>query len=166
MGPMHDYIRGKAGIAAMPPGCIFSDFPVTYTCGGAGLASTIEDYMHFAQMLAQRGCFGGKQLLREESVCEMVKGQMPGGGAEMWGYGVRVVTKGADSYLSEGAFGWSGAYGTHFWVDPMYGLVALYFKNSLYDGGSQASTARDYEKDVYSSLEDFIKLNDNELCIW
>jgi CubicO group peptidase (beta-lactamase class C family) len=29
------------------------------------------------------------------------------------------------SFLSEGSFGWSGAYGTHFWVDPKEKLVAI-----------------------------------------
>jgi CubicO group peptidase (beta-lactamase class C family) len=27
--------------------------------------------------------------------------------------------------VSEGSFGWSGAYGTHFWVDPQHKLVAI-----------------------------------------
>ena len=30
-----------------------------------------------------------------------------------------------NTYLSEGSFGWSGAYGTHFWVDPQKHLVAI-----------------------------------------
>jgi CubicO group peptidase (beta-lactamase class C family) len=27
--------------------------------------------------------------------------------------------------VSDGSFGWSGAYGTHFWVDPSKKLVAI-----------------------------------------
>lgn len=27
--------------------------------------------------------------------------------------------------MSDGAFGWSGAYGTHFWVDPKERLIAV-----------------------------------------
>ena len=49
-------------------------------------------------------------------------------------------------------FGWSGAYGTHFWIDPEREIIAIYMKNSRYDGGSGAVTARNFEKDVYASL--------------
>jgi CubicO group peptidase (beta-lactamase class C family) len=69
---------------------------------------------------------------------------------DSWGYGVRVITKGQDEYLPEGCFGWSGAYGTHFWVDPLNEIIGIYFKNSSYDGGSGAMTSRNFEKDVYS----------------
>jgi CubicO group peptidase (beta-lactamase class C family) len=29
------------------------------------------------------------------------------------------------SLLSEGTFGWSGAYGTHFWIDPKEKIVGV-----------------------------------------
>jgi CubicO group peptidase (beta-lactamase class C family) len=40
---------------------------------------------------------------------------------------VRVVTDPAagNTFLSEGSFGWSGAFGTHFWVDPKEKLIAI-----------------------------------------
>ena len=54
--------------------------------------------------------------------------------------------------LPKGSYGWSGAYGTHFWVDPTNGIVAIYMKNSRKDGGSGAVTAAHFEEDVYASL--------------
>jgi CubicO group peptidase (beta-lactamase class C family) len=53
---------------------------------------------------------------------------------------VRVVTDpaAARSALTAGSFGWSGLYGTHFWVDPDRNLIAIlmgqtFFRNSRED---------------------------------
>ena len=68
---------------------------------------------------------------------------------QQWGLGVRVITQNTYPHLPVGAFGWSGAYGTHFWVDPDNQITAVYMKNSHYDGGSGANTAAKFEEDVY-----------------
>ena len=73
-------------------------------------------------------------------------------GVRNWGFGVRVVTADPRNVLPAGSFGWSGALGGHFWVDPTNQIVAIYLKNSLYDGGSGSKTGRQFEKDVYSAL--------------
>ena len=75
---------------------------------------------------------------------------MPGN--ERWGLGVRVITQEAYRILPVGTFGWSGAFGTHFWVDPVNQVTAVYMKNSLYDGGSGAVTAYHFEEDVFASF--------------
>ena len=46
---------------------------------------------------------------------------------DSWGLGVRVKVH--EDWLPVGAFGWSGAYGTHFWVDPANRIVALLMRN-------------------------------------
>ena len=73
------------------------------------------------------------------------------GACVTWGLGVRVFTNG-NGRLPQGTFGWSGAYGTHFWVDPINKIVAVYMKNSLYDGGSGAATSAHFEEDVINSI--------------
>ncbi len=50
--------------------------------------------------------------------------------------------------LTPGSFGWSGAYGTHFWVDPARRTVAVYMSNLLDGGGAGAPTAFEFERDV------------------
>ena len=72
---------------------------------------------------------------------------MPGN--QRWGLSMRVIAAPSYSRLPVGAYGWSGAFGTHFWVDPENGIVGIYMKNSHYDGGSGALTAANFEKDVY-----------------
>lgn len=152
---MYDYKDNKAVETSME-GHIFSDLPLTYTCGGAGAVSCIDDYSKFAQMLLNGGEYNGVRILSEESVNDIhtqhisEKIENP---SEIWGYGVRVNKNGFYKEIPNGAYGWSGAYGTHFWVDPINKITAVYMKNSLYDGGSGAKTARKFENDVYASLK-------------
>ncbi len=106
--------------------------PPLYFGGGWGLHSTAQDYFRFAQMLGNNGEFEGKRLLSPRAVELMrgihipdtLPGRQPG---ESWGLGVRVISSAAlrASWLSTGSFGWSGASGTHFWVDPERRLVAV-----------------------------------------
>ena len=54
-----------------------------------------------------------------------------------------------DTYLSKGSFGWSGASGTHFWVDPARGIGAILLMQTLpfYDEKSMQ---------VYAGVEDAV----------
>lgn len=72
--------------------------------------------------------------------------------SERWGLGVRVIVREDYENLPLGAFGWSGAYGTHFWIDPTNNIAAVYMKNSLFDGGAGNESARNFEKAVSDSL--------------
>ena len=83
-------------------------------------------------MLAGRGEWNGVRILSPRSVeliaSPFVADTLPGRPAgEGFGLGVRVVTDplARRTLLSKGSFGWSGAYGTHFWVDPEKNLVAI-----------------------------------------
>lgn len=152
MIPLHNYQNGKAGISAQPAGYVFGDIPVTCFAGGAGLASTLDDYCVFAEMLLNQGTYSGNRILSAGRVREMATRQVPELG-DIWGLGVRVAgTDAACAPLRPGSFGWSGAYGTHFWVDPANAITAVYMKNSLYDGGAGAATAHQFEQDVCNAL--------------
>lgn len=54
----------------------------------------------------------------------------------------------AGQVLTPGTFGWSGAYGTHFWVDPVKKTVGVYMSNLQDGGGAGAATAFEFERDV------------------
>jgi CubicO group peptidase (beta-lactamase class C family) len=103
-----------------------------YFSGGGGLVSTAEDYLQFAQMLTNGGELNGKRLLSPRAVELMrsafIPDTLPGRTAgESFGLSVRVVTDplARNTFLSEGSFGWSGLYGTHFWVDPKEKVVGI-----------------------------------------
>lgn len=147
---------GKGYFTKGVPGCVFAHFPATYHCTGGGLASTAEDYIKFAEMLLNEGrAPDGTQVMSPESVRLMATPVvsdeiMPG--SQKWGLGVRVITD--DKYtLPKGSFGWSGAYGSHFWIDPENQITAVYMKNSSYDGGAGCATSVQFEKDVMASLK-------------
>ena len=151
---MHNLVDGKSVPHPTCDGCVFVNFPVSYHNGGAGLASHAKDYIKFAQMLLDKGRVGDTQLIDPALIEEMSKPQLPYHvmpAHEIWGYTVRVIV--AESYqrLPVGAFGWSGAHGTHFFIDPTNNVCAIYLKNSAYDGGSGALTAAHFEMDIAAS---------------
>jgi CubicO group peptidase (beta-lactamase class C family) len=100
--------------------------------GGGGLFSTAEDYWQFGQMLVNGGQLNGKRLLSPRTVELMRSMHIPDtltGRPRGEGYGlsVRVINDAVQrgTFLSDGTFGWSGAYGTHFFVDPKENVVAV-----------------------------------------
>lgn len=153
---MHNRIENKNTTFSMPNGCIFENFPSSHYLGGAGLVSTLRDYSNFAMMLLNKGCINGKELIKEETFNQMCTPQVS---KDLmiydysWGLGVRVIFNDTNPYLPIGCFGWSGAYGAHFWIDPKNELFAVLMKNSKIDGGAGNESAENFEKAVYSSFE-------------
>jgi CubicO group peptidase (beta-lactamase class C family) len=123
------YRRGEKGLEKQNnPGFMNG----AYFSGGGGLMSTAEDYLQFAQMLLNSGELNGKRLLGSKTVEVMTSVAAPDtlpGRPKGEGYGlsVRVVNDpiARDSFMSSGTFGWSGAYGTHFFVDPRERIVGI-----------------------------------------
>lgn len=153
---MHEKQDGKSCIGNTWNGCVFESYPPTIYLGGAGLISTLNDYCNFALMLLNKGEINGSRIISEKSVAAIATPHIPQNlqpGHERWGLGVRVIVSDEYKYLPVGAFGWSGAYGTHFWIDPINNIAAVYMKNSRYDGGAACRTAQGFEQDVFNSLE-------------
>ncbi len=154
---MHIKTDGENDEFKMMDGCIFEAFPCTHFLGGAGLVSSLSDYSKFAKMLLNRGKTDTKRIVSEESISLMSTPWVPKeiqNGNERWGLGVRVITEEKYLYLPIGTFGWSGAYGSHFWIDPKNDIFAVFMKNSKFDGGAANESARNFEKAVYTSFEE------------
>ena len=152
---MHQQVNGENAVAPMTEGCIFGNVPVTHYLGGAGLVSTLQDYANFAKMLLNGGQGENGKVISKTSVKllsspQISKDVMPGNAR--WGLGVRVITKKSYPYLPVGSFGWSGAYGSHFWIDPVNNVFAVYMKNSQVDGGAANESANNFERAVYTAL--------------
>lgn len=155
MVEMHNLLDGKSVIHKMFDGCIYEDFPWDHYVGGAGLVSTLHDYCSFAKMLLNRGRTDSRRLLREDTFNLLCTPQVSDAimhGSERWGLGVRVIAEDNYPNLPVGSFGWSGAYGSHFWVDPVNRIFAVFMKNSKFDGGSGNESAVNFERAVYSSF--------------
>jgi CubicO group peptidase (beta-lactamase class C family) len=125
-----------------------------YFSGGGGLFSTAEDYAQFAMMLANGGELNGRRLLSPRLVELMgsvfvpdtLQGRPRGEG---FGLSVRVVNDpvARNSFLTQGSFGWSGAFGTHFWVDRKERLIAIAMTQT-----SNQEFLRDFENMVMQAV--------------
>lgn len=146
------YTRGANGLAKnQNPNGMSSQ---VYFMGSGGLISTAEDYLPMGVMLANGGQLNGKRLLspktvdlmRSVHVPDTLPGRNPGEG---YGLSVRVVSDRAkkNTLLSTGTFGWSGVYGTHFFVDPVEGVVAVLMVQT-----SNQEVNRDFEDAVMQAI--------------
>lgn len=121
----------------------------TYFSGGAGLASTASDYARFCNMLLNGGALDGERLLSPKTIELMTANHsadvphplpLVGAGRD-WGLGFQVVTDLASTQTlgSPGMYGWSGIYGTIFWIDPKEKLVSIMMVQR-YPGSTVAGT--------------------------
>jgi CubicO group peptidase (beta-lactamase class C family) len=148
------YTRGANGLTKNNnPNGMSSE---VYFMGSGGLISTAEDYVPFGVMLANGGELNGKRILGKKTV-EMFRSAhipdtLPGRAAgEGYGLGVRVVTNHVrrGTMLSDGTFGWSGVYGTHFFVDPVEQTVGVLLVQT-----SNQEVNRDFEDLVAQAIID------------
>jgi CubicO group peptidase (beta-lactamase class C family) len=123
--------------------------------GGAGLLSTAHDYARFLQMILNRGELDGVRILSPKMVDVMTSNQsgtlfsQPGRG---FGLGFETVDKlGADGLKSVGTFGWGGAYGSNYFVDPAERLVVVFMINQL---PLNSDVASKFPTLVYQALVD------------
>lgn len=132
----------------------------TYFSGAAGLMSTAEDYAQFAEMLLNGGEWNGKRLLSPRTVAFMASNHVgelfddakfngyPGRG---FGFGFSVAVMedpvAAEMRVSPGAFGWDGAFGTKFWVDPKESMIEILMIQT-----PNTQVHRDFENAVMQAL--------------
>ncbi|MBU3874921.1 beta-lactamase family protein [Faecalicatena sp. AGMB00832] len=123
--------------------------------GCGGLFSTITDMEHLAEMLCNQGMYHGQQFLEARTV-ELMHTEAPKQHLEpepgmVWGLGVRIRQnpKAADSYATEGTYGWSGAFGTHLVVSPKDNLEAVFMTKRTDLNGSGSYISREVERLVF-----------------
>lgn len=112
----------------------YVDGPRRNFSGGAGLVSTARDYARFLQMIAHDGSWQERQLLAPHTVRLMRTNQITvyGGSGMGFGLGFEVTERyGANGMASPGSFGWGGAYGSTYLVDPVEGLILVFMMQQL-----------------------------------
>jgi CubicO group peptidase (beta-lactamase class C family) len=127
-----------------------------YLLSIAGLYSTAQDYLRFAQMLANRGSLDGARVLAPSSVQLMTSNLLPEGvpmrflqpfAGVGYGMGVGIVLDPSHADFNGGAIGagsyyWGGVHGTWFWVDPGNDVIVVGMVQQV-DAGN-AMTGRPY----------------------
>lgn len=110
-----------------------------YLLSIAGLYSTTQDYLRFAQMLANGGVLDDARVLAPTSVTLMTSNLLPAGvpmrfeqsfAGVGYGMGMGIVLDPAHADFNGGAIGagtyyWGGVHGTWFWVDPTYDIIVI-----------------------------------------
>ena len=122
----------------------YDNYPNGFNGGGAGLFSTIHDYLKFANMLTNKG----KGILSKESFNQLIKLYDTSYYDSAFGLGVHVRNGLFWEHLPKGSFGWSGAYGGHYFSIPDEKITVVYLHNSLSFGGAGAQHNYDLEDDV------------------
>jgi CubicO group peptidase (beta-lactamase class C family) len=140
--------------------------PPAFPSGGAGLVSTIDDYLAFGQMLLNQGRHGSERILSRPSVETMttdqltpaqkaVSGLVPGHFENHgWGFGVSVVTRRTDVAGSVGRFGWDGGLGTSWYTDPAEDLVGILLTQRAWESPSPPPVCLDFWTLAYQAIDD------------
>lgn len=125
----------------------FVDPANRFYSGGGGLCSTASDYMRFCRMLLNEGQLDGTRILRPETVRLMHTNQLGAGIQHLpgfrFGLGFRID--------KDGVYGWGGAAGTRFWIDPKNKLVTIYMVQINPTG--KFNFGEEMKKLVYASLQ-------------
>lgn len=129
-----------------------------YFSGSAGLLGTMEAYDQIVQMIAAKGKAGGAAFLRPDTV-ERMSQRTEGTGLEMspgqvWGLSMAIVTdpEKTDRKVGSGTYGWSGAFGTHFYIDPEKNITVVFGANTSNIGGAGSVVSRELEEVIYQNF--------------
>ena len=126
-----------------PDGRDYPDSRPAFESGGGGLFSTVRDYSRFAQMLLHGGTLDGARILGRKTIDLIATDHLTPQqqATHSWdtqrgygyGLGVRVMTHPeiADINGSAGEWGWDGAFGNWFCVDPKENLTCVYLTTNL-----------------------------------
>jgi CubicO group peptidase (beta-lactamase class C family) len=100
----------------------YVDGPRKSFSGGAGLLSTAKDYGRFLEMTRNGGILDGARILSPRSVALMTTNQvgtLHSATGLGFGFGFETTDRyGANGLSSVGSYGWGGAYGSNYRVDP------------------------------------------------
>ena len=136
--------------------------PVRFESGGGGLVSTAADYARFLRMLQGGGRLGSARILGRKTVEFMTSDHLgaipvatpdllpPGHGFGL-GFAVRLATGIAAVPGSPGTYGWGGAAGTVFFVDPQEEMFALMM---IQAPNQREEFQQRFRNMVYAAIED------------
>ncbi|SOB86416.1 CubicO group peptidase, beta-lactamase class C family [Sphingomonas guangdongensis] len=130
------------------------------TMGGAGLVSSLDDYMRFARMLLNEGALGDVRILKPSTVRLMATDALdPRITERSWlgskgsgGFGMDFFVRtaqpktAAENRGAIGEFFWDGRASTLFWVDPVNGIAAVFLVQVI---PFDATLHRDLRRAVY-----------------
>jgi len=137
----------------------YVDGPRKSFAGGAGLLSTARDYARFLEMIRNGGALDGVRILAPRTVALMTTNQVGTLHSQAGlGFGLGFETTdryGANGLSSVGTFGWGGAYGSTYRVDPDARLVMVFMIQLI---PNRTDVAQKFPNLVYQALMDAPKV--------
>jgi CubicO group peptidase (beta-lactamase class C family) len=140
--------------------------PRPFESGAGGLVSTIDDMVAFGQMMLNGGAYGRERILCRPSIELMTtdhltpeqKGVSPFfpdfWKSTGWGFGLGIVTRHTDPGASVGRFGWDGAFGTSWHVDPKEELIGILMTQRRPDALDVPGLTRDFWTSASQLIDD------------
>ena len=137
-----------------------------FEAGAGGLVSTVDDMAAFGQMMLNRGAYGGERILSRPSIELMTMDHLtPDQKAaspffanfwndQGWGFGLGVITRRNDLSSVPGRFGWDGAFGTSWWVDPKEEIVGILMTQRRPDMLGISALTLDFWTSAYQLIDD------------
>ena len=160
-----DFATGKVAVLHEAHGGFYARPPV-FEAGGGGLVSTADDLLAFGRMMLNKGAHGRERVLSRATVELMTMDQItleqkarspffPGFWDECsWGLGLGVVTTRREIARVPGCFGWDGAFGTSWWVDPREQLIGLFLTQRRPDVLAIPTWVLDFWTSAYQVIDE------------
>ncbi len=98
--------------------------------GNAGLFGTATDLAIFAQMMLNRGTYGGVRIVADSTVRRFTALQA---GNRTYGWMIASGEQGSGEFLSPTTYGHAGYTGTSLWIDPERELYVIILANRVHD---------------------------------
>jgi CubicO group peptidase (beta-lactamase class C family) len=127
--------------------------PPAFADGAAGLVSTVDALLAFAQMFLR----GGAPVLSADAVRDMTTDQLTPAQKAHGGLGPDFFVGRSWSFcqavFENGAFGWDGGFGSSWLVDPNHDLVVIVLSQRMFETAEAPQVHRDIQAAAYASLE-------------
>jgi CubicO group peptidase (beta-lactamase class C family) len=150
-GPDGKFVRAPEGARGQGH---YVEGPRKSFAGGAGLLSTARDYARFLEMIRNGGALDGVRILSPRTVALMTTNQVGTLHSQTGlGFGLGFETTdryGANGMSSVGTFGWGGAYGSSYRVDPEARLVLVFMIQLI---PNRTDLAQKFPNLVYQALD-------------
>ena len=145
------------GYAARPP---------VFESGAGGLVSTADDLLAFGRMMLGQPTGGGERILSRPTIELMTRDHLTPEQKAVspffehfwdtygWGLGLGVVTARNDIGAVPGRFGWDGAFGTSWHVDPKEELVGVLMTQRRPDRLALSPLVLDFWTSAYQLIDE------------
>jgi CubicO group peptidase (beta-lactamase class C family) len=149
--------EARGGYAARPP---------VFESGAGGLVSTVDDLLAFGRMMLVNGADRGARILSRPSIELMTMDHITSEqkaaspffenfwSTRGWGLGLSVVTGRKDLADVRGRFGWDGAFGTSWYVDPKEEMVGIFMTQRRPHRLAIADFIVDFWTSAYQLIDD------------